>query len=351
MTQRAPLVVDRTQIIAYRRRAQGLDERLPMSEAALRRAAWAGLQDSMPRAALLSIHARVSDADPSAWEDPSLTQVWGPRYSAYVVAARDRGVFTLGRLPDALGPRRRAEQTAARLRDFLDGRSMDYGEAGHAMGLPPNSLRYATLTGTVLIRWDGARRPTIRAVPPPELAPHEARLELARRHLQVFGPSTAEAFAGWAGIRPPEARSAYVALRESTVRVRTPLGEAWLLADDEPALREASRGGDVAGGGTPSAPARLLPSGDTWFLLQGADRELLVPEPAQRQALWTTRVWPGALLLGGEIVGTWRRAVATMSIEPWRRLDPSERESVVAEAESLPLPGMEGRLVVRWAGS
>ena len=27
--------------------------------------------------------------DPSAWEDPSLVQVWGPRYQVYVVAARD----------------------------------------------------------------------------------------------------------------------------------------------------------------------------------------------------------------------------------------------------------------------
>ena len=54
-------------------------------------AAWAGLQDSMPRAALLSIHARVEDAEPSTWEDPSLVQLWGPRFSVFVVAARRRG--------------------------------------------------------------------------------------------------------------------------------------------------------------------------------------------------------------------------------------------------------------------
>jgi hypothetical protein len=38
---------------------QALDERLRPGPDSLRRAAWAGLQDSMPRAALLSIHARV----------------------------------------------------------------------------------------------------------------------------------------------------------------------------------------------------------------------------------------------------------------------------------------------------
>ena len=77
-----------------------LDERLPRGRGSLRRAAWAGLQDSMPRAALLSIHARVEGTEPSTWEDPSLVQLWGPRFSAYVVAARDLAVFSLGRLPD-----------------------------------------------------------------------------------------------------------------------------------------------------------------------------------------------------------------------------------------------------------
>ena len=69
----------------------------------------------MPRAALLSIHARVEGTEPSTWEDPSLVQLWGPRYSAYVVAARDLAVFSLGRLPDDAAARRKAEDIAARL--------------------------------------------------------------------------------------------------------------------------------------------------------------------------------------------------------------------------------------------
>ena len=53
------LDLTRPQILAFRRQAGVLDERLPPGPRSLRRAAWAGLQDSMPRAALLSIHARV----------------------------------------------------------------------------------------------------------------------------------------------------------------------------------------------------------------------------------------------------------------------------------------------------
>ena len=66
-----------------------LNTRLPGGQGSLRQAAWAGLQDSMPRAALLSLHARIAGVDSATWEDPSLVQLWGPRYSVYVVAKRD----------------------------------------------------------------------------------------------------------------------------------------------------------------------------------------------------------------------------------------------------------------------
>ena len=95
---------------------------------------------------------------------------------------------------------------------------------------------------------------------------------------------------------------------------------------------------------------RLLPSGDTWFLLRGADRELLVPDARRRPELWTPRVWPGALLIDGEVRGTWRRASAVVEIDPWGPLSPVDRERVETEAASLPLPGIEGESDVRWGG-
>ena len=95
---RSPLELTRAQILAFRRRVGALDERLPRGSRSLRQAAWAGLQDSMPRAALLSIHARVEGAHPASWEDPALVQVWGPRFSVFVVPAQDHAIFTLARL-------------------------------------------------------------------------------------------------------------------------------------------------------------------------------------------------------------------------------------------------------------
>jgi hypothetical protein len=336
----ARLRVTRTQILAFRRRVGALDERLPEGRRSLRSAAWAGLQDSMPRAALLSIHARVEGAGQSAWDDPSLVQVWGPRYQVYVVAERDLAVFTLGRLPDAGKTRQTAEELAVRLHVFLGGRRMRYDDAGQALGVHGNTLRYAALTGRLAIRWEGARRPTVWTVPPPDIAPAKATLELARRYLHIFGPAGAEAFGKWSGIGVQKAVRAFDDLRSELIPVLTPRGDVFMLARDEPTIREAS---------VPAAAARLLPSGDAYTLhATSEERALLVPDAVQRRELWTPRVWPGALLVAGEVVGTWRRAQRTVKIQTWQRLSRAAREAVVAEAESLPLPDTGGQIVVHW---
>jgi hypothetical protein len=111
------------------------------------------------------------------------------------------------------------------------------------------------------------------------------------------------------------------------------------LTRDEPVFRAPAG---------PAAAARLLPSGDAYYLLQGVDRELLVPDAKRRGELWTSRVWPGAVLVSGEVVGTWRRAQAKLTITPWVRLGRAKREAVEAEAQGFPLPGIEGRIVVGW---
>ena len=211
-------------------------------------------------------------------------------------------------------------------------------EVGRGVGVG-NGMRYAAATGTLLIRWEGARAPVIWSVPAPEIDPLEARRELARRYLHVYGPTTAAAFATWAGIGVVEARVAFDSLSGSLAPVRTPIGDASILARDEPAFREPPG---------PPAAARLLPSGDAYWLLQGRDRELLLPDAAQRASLWTPRVWPGAVLVAGEIVGTWRRGLGTVTIQAWRRLTRAARDAVEAEVASLPLPDLRGRLVVRW---
>ncbi len=336
-----PLELDRAAILGHRRRVGALDERLPAGGRSLRAVALTGLQDSMPRAALLSIHARVEGTRPDAWEDAAFVQVWGPRFSAYVVGADDWAPFTISRLPESGPRRRRAIETADRLEALLAGRTMSYADAGHALGGDPNALRYATLTGRVLIRWEGARRPTIRMVPAPDVEPREARAEAARRHLHAMGPATPESFGDWLGLQPAPAEATFDDIRPLLSPVRTPIGDAWILAEDEASFRSPVARPDGV---------RLLPSGDVFFLLQGSNRQLLVPDAGRRSELWTTRVWPGALLVAGEIAGTWRRAGGDVAIAAWRPLTAAERHEVEAEAAGLPLPDLRGPIRVTWSG-
>ena len=212
-------------------------------------------------------------------------------------------------------------------------------EVGQALGMNPNAFRYAAPTGTVAIRWDGARAPAIWTVTPPEIDPADACRELARRYLHVFGPATADGFVRWAGISRSAAAGAFGSLEGSLLPVRSPLGHELLLAADETSVRI---------GESSPAPARLLPSGDAYYLLQGAERELLVPRAEQRALLWTTRVWPGALLVDGEIRGTWRRAQHNVRIDAWGRLSRPMRDAIEAEAGALPLPGVDRSIDVVW---
>jgi hypothetical protein len=121
--------------------------------------------------------------------------------------------------------------------------------------------------------------------------------------------------------------------------VRTPIGESFILSGDEQGFR-ADPG--------PPAPARLLPSGDSYYLFWGDDRALLVPDANRRGKLWTPRVWPGALLIDGEVRGTWRRANEAMTVQTWGKLTRVQRDAVEAEAAGLPLPGLDRPITVGW---
>lgn len=327
--------VTREQVLAFRGR--DLVRRLPPGARSRRAAARAGLQDSVPRAAVLSLHARVDGVDAGDWDAPDLVQLWGPRFNVYVVAAEDLAVFSLGRLPRSTAGRERAERLADRLAGALGETTETYAEAGRMLGESPNMLRYAATTGRVVLRWDGARRPTIRMVRAPDVDPDEARLELARRFLRVFGPATGDDFRRWAGVAAGDAATTFAALEPELSPVESPIGDALILGADEDAL---------LGAGSPTANVRLLPSGDAHWLWWGEQRALLVPDERRRGRLWTPRVWPGAVVVDGEVAGTWRRAGAGLTVSPWGPVADRVRDEIEAEAAALPL---DDAVTVTWS--
>src|SRR5256712_13949772 len=148
--------ITRENVLAFRQRATSLHARLPPSR--LVNAAFAGLQDSAPRSAVLALHARVKDVSPSAWKDPRFVQVWGPRGAVYVVPAHDVAVFTLGRLPRNPGLASAVRAAAEKPKRPFRARQAQPGRDGSDRAVEANfrELRIASMTGAVRIEWNGA---------------------------------------------------------------------------------------------------------------------------------------------------------------------------------------------------
>ncbi len=113
---------------------------------------------------------------------------------------------------------------------------------------------------------------------------------------------------------------------EDAVEVSVEGGTAWLLDG-------------VAGAGAVTGVTRLLGPYD--LLMQGRDRDLLVPDTSRHHGLWPTLGRPGAVLDGGEIVGTWRPRAAgqalTVRLQLWHPVPAATRTRIDAEAERLAL--------------
>jgi hypothetical protein len=73
--------------------------------------------------------------------------------------------------------------------------------------------------------------------------------------------------------------------------------------------------------------------------LQARDRDLLVPDTAAQKDLYRVLGRPGALLVDGDLAGSWRARKAgsgtSVTVTPWRPLSAPERAAVTAEAERL----------------
>jgi len=337
----------RENVLAFRQRATHLHRRLPHGR--LVEAAFAGLQDSAPRSAVLSLHARVQEVSPSAWKDPRLVQVWGPRGAVYVVPKHDVAVFTLGRSPRSPGfsaaMRRAAEKVrrAFRLRQAQP----DHPVSDSKLGPNLRDLRVASMTGEVRIEWNGATT-SWWVVEPPDEAPETARLELARQFLRSVGLSTPMEFAwwsgGWAGSfgsatggELSDAQATFRSLEQELVEVKLEGRNQWALRTDCSRLERAA----------PAEVVRLLPAGDPY--LSSADRALMVPQPRFRSELWPKSVWPGALLANGELVGTWRRQVGRVTVQAWRSLEREVKDAVAEEVSGMPIES--ARKELRWSTS
>ena len=111
--------------------------------------------------------------------------------------------------------------------------------------------------------------------PPPAPPVDDPGGALARRYLQVHGPSTPQLFRYWAMLTLPHAKRLWERAGELA-----PVGDKWVLAEDAELDAPAPKG------------ARLLPNLDP--LASAKDREVLVPDAAVRKRIWSLARRPRA---------------------------------------------------------
>ncbi len=329
MRQTESLRVSPEQVLRYRARVSHLDAKLPAGSFA--KAAWGGLQDSVPRAGVISLHARVMATKPDSWEDPSVVQIWFRGGADYIVPRVDAGVFTLGSSPRDAERAAELDRLADDIHRASDGQMTNVKDVskllGHAHQL---GLRVSGLTGRVHIRWDASRIWLI-PVDRPEIDPEDARRELARRFLHWFGPTTKLALARWTGVMARDATATWRAIEPdlAAVEIEGAPGQRFMLAADL----------DTIAGARPVSGVRLLPFGDAFTKL---DPELLVPDEALREGVLPRLgqgkgYIPGAILVDGAIVGGWQRQQRKVTLHPFWVLPAHVREAIEAEALGFPI--------------
>lgn len=336
--QNAPVTtsVSGDQALRYRARVSYLDAKLPAGSFA--EAAWGGLQDSVPRAGVISLHARVEGTAPESWADPSVVQIWFRGGADYIVPREEAGIFTLGSYPRDPVRAATLERLADDIGRVTEGRTLLVREVaallGHAL---TTNVRAATATGRVHIRWDASNIWLI-PVERPSIDAEDARRELARRFLHWYGPTTKLALARWTGVQPRDATETWAAIEPELAEVELEGQRRFVLTADIDALEHAE----------PIEGVRLLPFDDPFTKL---DHELLVREEALRVRVlprgYSRGFIPGAILVDGEIAGAWQRQGRKVTLHPFAGLPARTREALEAEALAFPIAGASPS-VVRW---
>ncbi|MDY7104830.1 MAG: winged helix DNA-binding domain-containing protein [Actinomycetota bacterium] len=332
--------VSRDQVLAYRARAQGLDGAHGATDPAALAIFDLGVQDSPAGTAAHSVAVRLAErpSDPDDLRDGRrwLT-TWAIRGAPHVFRVGDVRAMACATWPgdaaDAAarlagyggGLRKRDEDALDALRTAAEGMrrvvtdTMAKGDASRAAteALPglcaepcrscgtthisDQLMRLATLPAGLALDPDAAPV-TLRPIPGWAGVPdhQEGARDLVRAYLALHGPATAKEVA------------AYLQTTQAPVKAVWPDDLAEVTVDGRRAWLPEEHLDDLVDAPAPEL-VRLLPRSDPWLMAR--DRELLVPDAAHRKAMWPTLGFPSAVLVNGEVAGTWRTKATA------RRLD------------------------------
>ena len=357
----------RGQVLAYRIHAQQLD-RQPSSRRELTDAAifdfgvqdtgrdgasWALANRGVPVANTEALES--SDAVALAWTlrgSPHFyrrselfdafvaTSPWSEADAAKRVLSADRTLKSAG-IPAAAG----LAQIAAKMRTVVT-RPMVKGDVSTkltavleepylkycvpcgAMHAPEQAFRLSALYAGLELE-PGTSPPVLKRIPGwPRRTPGPAadplsapqHLQPIRNYLRFLGPARPADVAAFLETSVSEVKAHWP---EDAMPVKVAGAERWWLGGDEAE--------------PDSGQVRLLGGFD--LLLQGRDRELLVPDKSRHKPLWPTLGRPGAVLVGTDIVGVWRPKATgkrfTLRLELWDKVRARSWEALEQQAERL----------------
>ncbi|MEV4386781.1 winged helix DNA-binding domain-containing protein [Micromonospora sp. NPDC049580] len=348
-------MVDRRQVMNFRVRAQQLDR----DDGALADTAVLdiGVQNTGPDGARWALAVRGVDV--TAMSDADVVLLWTVRGAPHLYRRADVGHVVAAvepfsdadagkRIYDAAKPLKAAgidnlaalDEVAARMRTIVTTPTVKGEVSGRlATVLPEPYLRFCRVCDATHLYEMPFRLAAARAglelqldTSPPILrritgftraaAPVD-RFDLVRAYLRLLGPATPQQVAGYLDAPVKDVKARWP---DDVVEVTVDGEVRWLLAADDKALESAD-----------ATTSRLLGPFD--LFLQARDRATLVPDPAHAKELWPVLGRPGAVLVDGDLVGTWRPRKSgrtlTIAVQPWQRLSAGTRDAITAQAEHL----------------
>ncbi|TDB71080.1 winged helix DNA-binding domain-containing protein [Micromonospora sp. KC723] len=348
-------MIDRRQVMSFRVQAQ----QLTRAEGTLADTAVLdiGVQDTGPDGGGWAMALRGVDTTASSGDD--LVLLWTVRGAPHLYRRADVGQVAAAvepwsdadagkRVYDAAKPLRTAgigvlaalDEVAAQMRSVVTRPTVKGEVSGHlAQVLPEPYLRFcrpcrathlfempfrlAALRAGLELR-PGTSPPVLERIPGFTKADAAGdRFDVIRAYLRLLGPATPKDVATYLDAPVKEVKARWP---EDAVEVTVEGETRSLLTVDERALTSA----DATG-------TRLLGPFD--LFLQARDRATLVPDAAHAKELWPVLGRPGAVLVDGELVGTWRPRKSgsrmTVAVRPWAKLPDTRHRAVVEQAERL----------------
>jgi hypothetical protein len=167
----------------------------------------------------------------------------------------------------------------------------------------------------------------------------EALGELARRYFESHGPATPKDLAGWAKLTAGDAKTGVALARPHLAELVVDGATHFMAADAE----------RVLAGAAPKAGTAVvaLPGFDEYVLGYQDRSAVLAPEHSERICPGANGIFMPTVVVGGQIVGTWRRVVRSREVviepTPFTKLSAAARAGLGRAAEAfgkfLGLPG------------